>query len=165
MSAKRTTGTPATVLLARSKLPHTVHEYAHDPANLHFGAESVEALGMAASKVFKTLVVELIGAPDELVCAVVPVSGQLDLKALAQAAGAKKAAMADAARAERVTGYVLGGISPLGQKRQLPVWVDSSARDQPTIVVSGGRRGLSVELAPGDLVRLVNGRFASLARS
>ena len=104
MGGNRAAGTPATTALQRAKVPHTVHEYAHDPANHHYGAESVAALGLDAGRVFKTLVAQLTGGPDALVCAVVPVSGQLDLKALAQAAGAKKAALAEAALAERVTG-------------------------------------------------------------
>ncbi len=163
MAAKRSSGTPATVLLARSKVPHRILEYVHDAANQHYGDESVAALGIPAARVFKTLIAELGGA-DQLVCAVVPVSGQLNLKALAQAAGAKRAVRADLAHAERVTGYVAGGISPLGQRRQLPVWIDESALGYPGIIVSGGRRGLSVEIAAADLASLVGARFADLAR-
>lgn len=163
--AKKSVGTPATLALSKSGVSHVVHEYDHDPANRHFGDESVAVLGLPAEQVFKTLVADLLGGGAPMVCAVVPVSGQLDLKALAHAAGAKKASLADPAVAERITGYVVGGISPLGQKRQLPVYIDESARALPTILVSGGRRGLSVELAAEDLARLLGARFADLARA
>lgn len=163
--AKTSAGTPATLALAAAGVPYVIHEYEHDPTNRHFGDESVAVLGVEAACVFKTLVAEVIGGDARLVCAVVPVSGQLDLKALAQAAGAKRAAMADPPSAERITGYVVGGISPLGQKRQLPVYIDESARQHATVLVSGGRRGLSVELAADDLAALLGARFAALARS
>lgn len=142
-----------------------VHEYEHDPANTHYGDESVAALGVAADRVFKTLIAHLDGGGEPTVCAVVPVAGQLDLKALAQAAGAKKVRLADAPTAERLTGYVVGGISPVGQRRQLPVYLDASARTFETILVSGGRRGLSIEVAAGDLVGLLGAHVARLARS
>ena len=157
-------GTPATLALARAKLPHTVREYHHDPAQRNFGDESVAELGIDPARTFKTLIADLVGGSATQVCAVVPVSGQLDLKALAQAAGAKKATMTPPEVAERLTGYVVGGISPIGQKKRLPILIDSSARDYPTIWVSGGRRGLSVEVAAADLAGLVGARFAAIGR-
>ena len=164
MSKRKTAGaaTPATAVLKRAKVAHIVHEYDHDPSNHHFGEETVEAMGVDPRRTFKTLVAELTGGPEPTVCAVVPVSGQLDLKALAQAAGAKKAVMADPADAERITGYVVGGISPLGQKRQLPVYIDSSALEFETVLVSGGRRGFSVELAARDLAGVLHATFADI---
>lgn len=164
MGAKQSQATPATRALGAGRVEFTIHSYDHDPANTHFGEESVAALGFDAARVFKTLVAELSGGPVPMVCAVVPVSGQLDLKALAHAAGAKKASMAAPSVAERITGYVVGGISPLGQKRQLPVWIDASAQSFPTIVVSGGRRGLSIEVGAGDLAGLLGASFADIAR-
>ena len=167
MSKRKTAGaaTPATAVLKRAKVAHIVHEYDHDPSNHHFGEETVEAMGVDPRRTFKTLVAELTGGPEPTVCAVVPVSGQLDLKALAQAAGAKKAVMADPADAERITGYVVGGISPLGQKRQLPVYIDSSALEFETMLVSGGRRGFSVELVARDLASVLHATFADIGRA
>lgn len=158
------TGTPATKALDRAKVPHTLLPYEHDPANTHFGDEAVAALGQDPAQVFKTLVVSCSGGKHPLVVAVVPVAQQLDLKALAAAAASKKAALADHAVAERTTGYVVGGISPLGQKKALPTFVDSSAENFATIMVSAGKRGLQVELSPADLVRVTRGRFAEIAR-
>jgi len=146
-------GTPATALLARLGIGHAVHRYQHDPRHPSFGREASDALGVAPERVFKTLVAEVDGT---LVVAVVPVASQLDLKALAAAVGGKRAVMAEVAVAERATGYVAGGISPLGQRRRLPVVVDSSALGFPTVYCSGGRRGLELELAPADLVRAAN---------
>jgi Cys-tRNA(Pro)/Cys-tRNA(Cys) deacylase len=160
-AAKSGQGTPATVALARAGVPFTLHPYDHDPAVASYGLEAAEALGVPPERVFKTLLAEVDGA---LTVAVVPVAGQLDLKALAGAAGGKRAAMADPAAAERVTGYVRGGISPLGQRRQLPTVVDTTALDHPTVFVSAGRRGLDVELAPADLVRLTRARSAPIGR-
>ncbi|TXC94413.1 Cys-tRNA(Pro) deacylase [Streptomyces sp. ISID311] len=154
-------GTPATVALTASGVPFTVHAYAHDPAAASYGEEAAEALGVAPEQVFKTLLAEVDGA---LTVAVVPVSGSLDLKALATAVGGKRATMADPAAAERSTGYVLGGISPLGQRKRLPTVVDASAQGRPTVCVSAGRRGLEVELAPEDLVALTGARVAAIAR-
>ena len=148
--------------LERAKIPFTLHEYAHDPRHESYGAEASEALGVAPERVFKTLVAEVDGA---LVTGVVPVEGQLDLKALAAAAGGKKAAMAQAAAAERATGYVTGGISPVGQRKRLPVVVDESALRFPTVFCSAGRRGLEIELAPADLVRATDAKVASIGRS
>lgn len=146
-------GTPATALLVKQRVPHHVHAYEHDPRAESYGLEAAEALGLAPERVFKTLVAEVDG---RLAVGVVPVTGQLDLKALAAACGGKKAKMAEMAAAERATGYVAGGISPLGQKKRLPVVVDSSAKNFDTIYCSAGRRGLEIELAPGDLVRLLD---------
>jgi Cys-tRNA(Pro)/Cys-tRNA(Cys) deacylase len=154
------TGTPATALLARQKIGHTLHPYPHDPRADSYGDEAATALGVDAARLFKTLIASIDG---RLVCAVVPVSGRLDLKALAAAAGGKRAVLADAAAAQRATGYVLGGISPLGQKTRLPVVVDNSAEGFRSVFVSAGRRGLQVELAPGDLVRLTAATTAAIA--
>ena len=153
-------GTPATALLARQKVPHTVHEYDHDPRAASYGTEASDALGLAAERVFKTLVAEVDGT---LTVGVVPVSGQLDLKALAAAVGGKKAKLAEVAAAERATGYVAGGISPLGQRKRLPVVLDSSAEAFVTIFCSAGRRGLEIELAPADLVKLAGATVAPIA--
>jgi Cys-tRNA(Pro)/Cys-tRNA(Cys) deacylase len=149
------------MLLDRLGIVHTVHSYDHEPRNPSYGAEASEALGVPAERVFKTLVAEVDG---RLTVAVVPVAGQLDLKALAAAARGKRAAMADVAAAERATGYVAGGISPLGQRRRLPVIVDASAVAETTIFCSAGRRGLQVELAPVDLVRAANAVVARIAQ-
>jgi Cys-tRNA(Pro)/Cys-tRNA(Cys) deacylase len=154
-------GTPATVLLARLGIAHTVHGYEHDPRRGSYGLEASDALGIAPERVFKTLVAEVDGV---LTVGVVPVAGQLDLKALAAAAGGKKAVMADVAAAERATGYVAGGISPVGQRRRLPVVIDSSALEFPTVFCSGGRRGLEIELAPADLVRATGARVSAIAQ-
>ncbi|WP_141013786.1 Cys-tRNA(Pro) deacylase [Nocardioides sambongensis] len=152
MAKRRTAGgTPAIDALTRDGAPFTVHSYDHDPRRTSFGEEAAEVLGLPVDRVFKTLLADVDGG---LTVAVVPVAGQLDLKALAKVAGGRRAAMADPAAAERATGYVVGGISPLGQKRRLPTVVDSSAGEHPTIFVSAGRRGLEVELAAADLVRL-----------
>jgi Cys-tRNA(Pro)/Cys-tRNA(Cys) deacylase len=155
-------GTTATIALERARIPFTVHEYTHDPRHNSYGMEASEALGVEPERVFKTLVTEVDG---KLVAAVVPVSGELDLKALAAAAGGKKAAMADVAAAERATGYVAGGISPLGQRKRLPVVLDESAMRQPTMFCSAGRRGLEIELAPADLVRAASATVASIGRA
>jgi Cys-tRNA(Pro)/Cys-tRNA(Cys) deacylase len=154
-------GTPATVALARASVPFTVHPYAHDPANTAYGDEAVAALGVSGDRVFKTLVTQVDG---RLAVAVVPVARQLDLKAFAAALGGKRAAMADRAAAERSTGYVLGGISPLGQRRKLPTVVDASATGFPTVFVSAGRRGAQLELAPADLLRVAEAIGAPIAR-
>jgi len=152
-------GTPATALLAKWKVAHTTHPYSVSPDSPNYGAEVAAALGVPAERVFKTLVTEVDGA---LTVAVVPVTGDLDLKALAAAAGGKRAALADRAVAERTTGYVRGGISPLGQRKRLPTVIDATAADHETIYVSAGRRGLQVELSPHDLVRLTSAALASI---
>jgi Cys-tRNA(Pro)/Cys-tRNA(Cys) deacylase len=138
-----------------------VRTYDHDPRQGGYGVEAIDALGVPPERVFKTLVAEVDGA---LTVGVVPVVGQLDLKALAAAVGGKKAVMADVVAAERATGYVAGGISPLGQRRRLPVVVDESALGFATIFCSGGRRGLEIELAPADLVRAAGARVAAIAQ-
>ena len=153
------TGTPATALLVKQKVEHRVHTYAHRGGQA-YGPEAAEVLGQDPDRVFKTLVAEVDGT---LTVGVVPVSTTLDLKALAAAVGGKRARMADIAAAERATGYVAGGISPLGQRKRLRTVVDSSARDLPTLYCSGGRRGLEIELAPGDLARLTGATFAPIA--
>jgi Cys-tRNA(Pro)/Cys-tRNA(Cys) deacylase len=152
-------GTPATIALQRAGIPFTVHEYAHDPRHESYGLEASQALGVPPERVFKTLVAEVDG---RLVTGVVPVDGQLDLKALAAAAGGKKAAMAPVAAAEKATGYVAGGISPVGQRRRLPVVLDASAMSFGTVFCSAGRRGLEIELAPADLVRAAGATVASI---
>jgi Cys-tRNA(Pro)/Cys-tRNA(Cys) deacylase len=149
------------VALTQSKVDFTVHAYVHDPAAASYGTEAAEAMGVTPHRVFKTLLADVDG---KLTVAVVPVSGQLDLKALAAAVGGKRAAMADAAAAERTTGYVVGGISPLGQRKKLPTVIDESALEYDTIFCSAGRRGLEIELAPADLVRLTAARTAPLRR-
>jgi len=149
-------GTPAIAAAARAGVAFTVHEYRHEPRAESYGREAVEKLGLDAARVFKTLVADVDGA---LTVAVVPVEAQLDLRALG-----KRARMADATAAERATGYVAGGISPLGQRRSLPTVVDASALDHGTIHVSAGRRGLELELAPADLVELTGARVAPIAR-
>ncbi|GAA2962732.1 MULTISPECIES: Cys-tRNA(Pro) deacylase [Streptomycetaceae] len=154
-------GTPATVALAAAGTAFTVHAYAHDPSAPSYGEEAAEALGVSPDRVFKTLVADVDG---ELVVAVVPVAGSLDLKALASAVGGKRAAMADPAAAERSTGYVRGGISPLGQRKRLRTVLDASAGAHPTICVSAGRRGLEVELSPQDLTTLTNAVLAPVGR-
>ena len=155
-------GTPATLALVRAGIPFAQHPYAHDPAAASYGLEAARELGVDPERVFKTL---LADADGTLVVGVVPVAGQLDLKALASAVGAKKAVMADPARAERKTGYVLGGISPVGQKSALTTVIDESALLHDTVFVSGGRRGLDIELAPSDLARAASATFAPIARA
>jgi Cys-tRNA(Pro)/Cys-tRNA(Cys) deacylase len=152
-------GTPATALLAKQGVAHRVHSYDHG-AGQAYGPEAAERLGLDPERVFKTLVAEVDGA---LTVGVVPVSATLDLKALAGAVGGKRARMADVAAAERATGYVAGGISPLGQRKRLATVVDASAQRWETVYCSGGRRGLEIELAPADLVRLCGARVATIA--
>jgi Cys-tRNA(Pro)/Cys-tRNA(Cys) deacylase len=160
-------GTRAVDAARRSAIPHTVHEYAHDErASLRAGGrgyalEAVDALGVDPARVFKTIVVACDG---RLGLVVVPADAEVDLKAAADALGGRRAAIADPIEAERATGYVVGGISPLGTRRPLPVVLDASAADLPTIHVSAGRRGLEIELAAADLVRVTGGRTAPVAR-
>lgn len=153
--------TPAIRALEHAGVAHTVHPYDHDPGAASFGLEAAEALGVPPARVFKTL---LARADGRLVVGIVPVIAQLDLKALAAAVEARRATMADPADAERATGYVVGGISPLGQRRSLPTVLDESARGHATVYVSGGRRGLDVEVAPDDLVRLLDARVGAISR-
>ncbi|MER8070820.1 Cys-tRNA(Pro) deacylase [Streptomyces sp. NPDC094034] len=155
-------GTPATVALTAAGTPYTLHAYEHDPASPSYGEEATEALGVSPDRVFKTLVADVDG---ELTVAVVPVAGSLDLKALAAAVGGKRASMADPVTAERTTGYVRGGISPLGQRKRLRTVVDASAEAHATICVSAGRRGLEVELSPADLASLTSAVLAPIGRS
>jgi Cys-tRNA(Pro)/Cys-tRNA(Cys) deacylase len=154
--------TPAILLVRARGIAHEVLSYDHDPAVASYGKEAVDALGLDAVTVFKTLVADAEGVG--LVCAVVPVLAMLDLKALAAAVGARRARMADPAAAERATGYVVGGISPLGQKKPLSVVVDASALAHPRVHISAGRRGLELALAPMDLVKLARGRTGAIAR-
>lgn len=155
------TGTPATVALARAGVAHTLHPYDHDAHETHFGEETVRLLGLDPARVFKTLLAMVDG---RTAVGIVPVAGQLDLKALAAALGGKRAQMAEPAYAEKLTGMVVGGISPLGQRTALPMVIDASALDHATIFVSGGRRGLQVELAPGDLIGLTGAMTAQIGR-
>lgn len=154
-------GTPATLALTAAGIAFELHPYEHDPRAPSFGLEAAEALGVAPARVFKTLLAMLDGA---LVVGVVPVGGQLDLKSLARALGGSKAVMAEVSAAERATGYVAGGISPVGQKRRHRTVLDRSALDHPTIFVSGGRRGLDLELAPTDLVAITEAITAQIGR-
>jgi Cys-tRNA(Pro)/Cys-tRNA(Cys) deacylase len=160
--ADASAGTPATVALSRAGVAFTAHAYEHDPRAAAYGLEAAEKLGIDPDRVFKTLLANVDGA---LAVGIVPVAQQLDLKALAQALGGKRAEMADPAVAERRTGYVVGGISPIGQKTALPTVLDESAILCETILVSGGRRGLDLELAPDDLLAVTGGRYAPIARA
>lgn len=178
MARKKTPGssTPATLALDRSQIPYTLHPYEHDDAVVHYGDEAAERLGVDPATIFKTLVLD---SGAGLAVAVVPVARQLDLKAMANAlrtnalktnplktsaSAGKKVSLADAHAAARSSGYVLGGISPIGQRTPLPTVIDDSARSQDLIMVSAGRRGLQVQLAPGDLCRVTAGWFAIIAR-
>ena len=154
-------GTPATVALTRAGIRFTAHPYEHDPRSAAYGLEAAEKLGVEPARVFKTLLASVDGA---LAVGIVPVADQLDLKALASALGGKRAEMADPAVAERKTGYVVGGISPIGQKVALPTVLDETAILYDTVFVSGGRRGLDLELAPDDLLAVTGGRYAPIAR-
>jgi Cys-tRNA(Pro)/Cys-tRNA(Cys) deacylase len=152
--------TPAIAALKKAGIAHSVHSYQHDPRSTSYGEEAVTAMGSDPARVFKTLVATVDGA---LVVGVVPVAGHLDLKALAAAVGGKRAAMAEVAAAERSSGYVAGGISPIGQRKRLRTVVDASAGNFPTIFVSAGRRGLEVELTAADLVAVTGGSLAPIA--
>jgi Cys-tRNA(Pro)/Cys-tRNA(Cys) deacylase len=154
-------GTPATVALTSAGIAFTARSYAHDPTAASYGLEAAEALGVEPARVFKTLLVE---ADTTLAVGIVPVDRQLDLKALATALGVKRVQMADPATAERVTGYVVGGISPVGQKRRLATVLDESADGYDTVLVSGGRRGLDIELSPADLCSVTGATRAPIAR-
>ena len=155
--------TPAIDLLKKQRAEHRVHSYQHDPKAASYGLEAAEKLGLEPARVFKTLLASSEKA--ELLVAVVPVVGSLDLKALAQAAGVKKVEMADPAAAQRATGYLLGGISPLGQKKRLRTFIDVTAQSFPTIFISAGRRGLEVELAATVLAEHTQAKFAEIGRA
>ncbi|WP_377642542.1 Cys-tRNA(Pro) deacylase [Oryzobacter terrae] len=161
MARRETSGTPATVALAAAGIAFTQHAYDHDPTARSFGLEAAEVLGLPPEQVFKTLVVD---TGTGLAVAVVPVAGTLDLKAMATALRAKRASMADPAAAQRSSGYVLGGISPIGQKRPLPTVVDESAELFDVVYVSGGRRGLDLGLSPTDLVAVTDATVADIGR-
>lgn len=154
--------TPAINLAKKHKIPHTVHEYSHDSTSESYGLEAAEKLGVPVERVFKTLVVNIDNST--LAVGVVPVSSMLSMKLIAKAAGGKKAAMATPSDVERSTGYVLGGVSPLGQKKRLKTVIDSSAENFDTVYVSAGRRGLEIELSPEDLRMLVNGIFVHICQ-
>ncbi|CCI53101.1 Cys-tRNA(Pro) deacylase [Nostocoides jenkinsii] len=162
--AKPSSGTPATVALTKAGVSFSVHAYEHDPAAPAYGLEAAAALGLDPDLVFKTLLVDLDGGREKVGVGIVPVNRHLDLKAIAAACGAKRASMCDPATAQRLTGYVVGGISPIGPKRLLPTVLDESAAERPTIYVSGGRRGLDVGLSPADLLLLTRGAYAAIAR-
>lgn len=163
MAARKDTGsTPATAALTRAGITFSTHIYDHDPTAPSYGTEAAEALGLDPTEVFKTLLVDADGV---LVVGVVPVVGRLDLKALAAAVGAKKVTMADPAQAARVTGYVVGGISPIGQKRTLRTVVDASVSNHDRVYVSGGRRGFDIGLSPADLLVATGGVLAEISRS
>jgi Cys-tRNA(Pro)/Cys-tRNA(Cys) deacylase len=154
-------GTRATQQLTRLGISHVVHRYEHDPRHSSYGQEASEALGVPPDRVFKTLIADVDG---QLTVAVVPVAGSLDLKALASAVGGKKAAMADAVQAEKASGYVTGGIAPIGLRRHLPVVIDETALGHATVFCSAGQRGLEIELAPADLVTATGARTAPIGR-
>ena len=154
--------TPAVSLARRLGIAHALHEYEHDPASDSYGLEAAEKLQVMPQRVFKTLVVSLDGG--ELAVGVLPVSALLSMKLIAKAVGARKAVMAEKAAVERSSGYVLGGVSPLGQRRKLRTFIHTSARDYPTVYVSAGRRGLEIELAPEDLRRATEGRYAEICQ-
>lgn len=154
--------TPAINVAIKNNISHKVHEYIHEPSNKSYGSEAAIKLGVSETEVFKTLIINLDN--EELVVAVLPVSSMLNMKALAKTGGAKKAMMADKPVVERVTGYVLGGVSPLGQKKQLKTIIDSSAKHHATIFISAGRRGLEIELNPKDLRKIVNGTYADISQ-
>ena len=152
--------TPAVEQLKRHNISFQLHDYDHDPSSSAYGLEAAEKLGVVPERVFKTLVVAL--SDTSLAVGILPVANQLNLKAMAKACGSKKATMADPSLVERITGYVLGGVSPFGQKKLLPMLIADQSNAFETIFVSGGRRGLEIEVAPDDLQRVLYGRYASI---
>lgn len=154
--------TPGINSARKARVTHTIHEYSHDPASASYGTEAAEKMGVDPNRVFKTLVVAVDGR--ELAVGVVPVGAKLNMKRIARAAGAKKAAMADPTEVQRATGYVLGGVSPLGQKKRLKTFIDQSASEFDTVFVSAGRRGLEIELAPADLQKLTGATLVALTQ-
>lgn len=159
--AKSKGGTPATVALQRAGVSFVVRSYEHDPGAESYGLEAATALGVEPARVFKTL---LVDTGSSLAVGIVPVDRHLDLKAIAAALGVKKVSLADPAVAERTTGYVVGGISPLGQRKALPTILDTSAQDFPSVLVSGGKRGFDIELSPADLAAQCRAKFADISR-
>ncbi|SFL95488.1 Cys-tRNA(Pro) deacylase [Marinobacter zhejiangensis] len=154
--------TPGIDTARKAKVSHSIHEYSHDPSSESYGSEAAEKMGVDPRRVFKTLVVSIDG--KKLAVGVVPVTAMLSMKRIAKAAGGKKATMADPAEVQRTTGYVLGGVSPLGQKKRLKTFIDESAAGFDTLFVSAGRRGLEIELAPADLQKLTGARLAALTQ-
>ena len=154
--------TPGINIAKRAKIFYRVHEYCHDPKSESYGAEATEKMGVAEERIFKTLVISV--GPKDLIVGVVPVASSLHMKRIAKAVGAKKAGMAEPSDVEKSTGYVLGGVSPLGQKRKLVTIIDSSAQKYPTIFVSAGRRGLELEVKPDDLMKLTHATFVDICR-
>ena len=155
--------TPGINVAKKARVPHRIHEYDHDPNSESYGTEAAEKTGADPARVFKTLVASVDNR--ELVVGVLPVTEMLSMKLIARAAGGKKATMADKQEVQRATGYVLGGVSPLGQKRRLRTFIDQSARNFDTIYVSAGRRGLEIELAPEDLANLTSAQFTDLQQA
>lgn len=154
--------TPAINAVKKKKIPHTVHQYVHQPGSDSYGKEAAEKLGIDEHRVFKTLVIQL--DDGNLAVAVIPVSSMLSMKLIAKARSAKKAVMAEKNLVQKATGYVLGGVSPLGQKKRIPTVIDVTARNFPTIFVSGGRRGLDIELSPSDLALLTSATFSGICQ-
>jgi len=154
--------TPAIDQIKKAKIAYSVHEYTHSPSCSSYGEEAAEKLGLSIARVFKTLVIRL--DDERLIIGILPVASMLNMKQIAKAAKAKKAVMAEKTLATKVTGYILGGVSPLGQKKKLPTFIDSSAANFPTIYISAGRRGLEIELRGEDLVELTGGVLAELCR-
>ena len=154
--------TPGINTAKRAKIFYRVHEYDHDSSSHSYGAEAAEKMGVAEERIFKTLVISV--GPKDLIVGVVPVASSLHMKRMAKAVGAKKAGMAEPSDVEKSTGYVLGGVSPLGQKRKLVTIIDSSAQKYPTIFVSAGRRGLELEVKPDDLMKLTHATFVDICR-
>jgi Cys-tRNA(Pro)/Cys-tRNA(Cys) deacylase len=152
--------TPGITAAKKAKIPHRVHQYSHDESSESYGLEAAEKMGVSEERIFKTLVVSLDS--KELVVGIIPVSSMLSMKLIAKVSGAKRAAMAEKSDVERSTGYVLGGVSPLGQKKRLKTIIDSSAKNYSTIYVSAGRRGLEIELSPDDLTKLTSGVLAAI---